>query len=138
MTLDSRIIVNLKVISKLNVGEKLSYTNGYFSISCDKSLSSKLFRWILGDSRSTTIDAIESLSTICLTHSQLSQSELDHLVRQLRSAITGITNLMMTYQEDSTVVSRLEFIIDRIRDFIEKFPTPEVEDINDTVLDELD
>lgn len=122
MTLDSRIIVNLKVISKLNVGEKLSYSNGYFSIASDKTLASKMLRWVVGDSRASTIDAIESLSTICLTHNLLTQQELEHLVRQLQCAMVGITNLMMTYQNDSTVVSRLEFIHDRINEFVSRFP----------------
>lgn len=138
MTLEPRFIVNIKVIAKINVGEKLSYTNGYFSIACDKTITAKLKRWMIGDSRLTTIDAIDSLITICLTHTSYSHAEQNHVIKELQSALIGLSNLMVTYQDDLTVVSRLEFIHDRIQDYIRTntnrtfdFTRP-IEEIHDT------
>ena len=95
--------VNLRVISKLKRGDRLHCAdNRYFGI--DQGWIGWLRRVIQYDSRANTLDRLESTFAKAATE-ELATPEL------IKSAKKGVRELMGTYANDPTTVSRLETLI---------------------------
>ena len=103
MTEGSVTCVNLRVIAKLKRGDRLHCAdNRYFGI--DRGWMGWLRRVMHYDSRNNTLDRLES------TFHKADSEDMatDHLIK---SAKQGVRELMGTYSDDPTTVSRLETLI---------------------------
>jgi len=100
------VLVNLRVVAKLQPGDKLQCTDSrYFSI--DRGYFSFLWRWFKADGRALTL---ERLDDVIAEASSL--RKVQPIVAQLLSdAAVGIEHLIETYHTDPTTVARLESIL---------------------------
>lgn len=149
-----QILVNLKIISKINPQDKLKVNyNNTSSIDKDNMLSS-IYRWIHGDSRDKTIQFIKNVITdaVNITNDIMNSTYINNknkktiyeenefnkslttlnlIKHELENAKTGIHNLKTTYELDIQIVSQLEVIMSRIDNHLSIIQR-KLKDINDT------
>ena len=117
-----RIIIQLKVLSKLNKNEKLIFRNKAIYIQINGYMTACV-RQLYGDSRSDSInglsdivDDIERVIDECKEEED--KSMLSRLYDSLDSCICdpgrGLHNLVETYSTDKAMVSHLETYIERM------------------------
>jgi hypothetical protein len=143
--LKTNSLTNLKIISKLQVGDKLLYHDNQFNI--DKWFYLQpLIRWYYSESRSSTlkhlnefienvfhlIEIIYSSEMGTLENNyyipvskqpvfnEENSSLLINIVNELQNAVNGINNLKQTYNNDITIVSSLDILIEKIQVRIKK------------------
>ena len=100
------VLVNLRVVAKLQPGDKLQCTDSrYFSI--DRGYFSFLWRWFKADGRALTLERLDDMihEASALRKSQTIVSQL------LGDAAVGIEHLIETYHTDPTTTARLESIL---------------------------
>lgn len=135
-SIDSTKIRNLKVIAMLKQGQRLRTRTQFYSID-DYSLMTIYkagIRYITGESRTETIDAITRLVESCVRQAGVSETERKRLSFQLKEVLIGIKNLYITYKDDSTACAGLDYITELIEDFIVKQdPTYRRESITTTL-----
>ena len=132
--IDSTRLINLKVVAKLKVGDKLSTRLHRFSID-EPSYSPKfILRWLNQESRFQTMDSLDSLISSCVNQNGLSDGESRILAEQLHKAGIGIKNLATTYNDDTTIVASIELIIEKINAFSVPFGNSKIV-IDDTQID---
>lgn len=102
----SLIFVNLRVISKLQPGDRLQCSDGrYFGI--DRGYFSFIWRWLKADGRALTLERLEE------TMREATKVRAHASVQLLiEDAASGIRHLMDTYHNDPTTVARLESILE--------------------------
>jgi hypothetical protein len=120
--LDS-ILSKLKVISKIESGHKILVEDSQIHImECDKSSLDRFRKWWLGETRQTTMsklrglylevhDIIQELGNSI----ELNQNVLERLRNEITNSLRGLQNLMITYQNDRTIVSQLETLVENFR-----------------------
>lgn len=112
------LLCKLKVLSKIQSGQKIIIDETKINIlDCDRNKWDRFMKWWLGASRYTMIDKLNSLyfelkDMINMLAKNLKNNHhtLDRLNNEIISAVRGINNLMLTYQDDRTIVSQLETI----------------------------
>jgi len=116
---DSGRLINLKVISKLKRGEKLNTRFYRFTIESTSLLSPSFFtRWVNGESRDQTVDAVDSLVSSCIVQgSQMNEQEISKLIDQLFQVGRGLKNLIETYKDDCTTCAGIELVLEKITSF---------------------
>ena len=99
------ILVNLRVVAKLQPGDRLQCTDSrYFGI--DRGYWSFLWRWMKADGRALALERLEEIVR------EASAARDSPMMSQLLSdAANGINHLIETYHTDPTTVSRLEAIL---------------------------
>lgn len=128
-SIDSSRVRNLKVVSKIKIGQKLSTRFHRFTIDGSSPLSlTGLIRYINGESRAETCDSLTDLILSCVSQPGLSNDEKSRLIKQLLDTRKGIVNLSKTYKDDETTVSSLEFILENIDTFTGYVETIEEEE----------
>lgn len=101
------VLVNLRVISKLQPGDRLQCCDSkYFGI--DRGYLTWLYRWMKADTRQITLERLEE--TVGLA---LGARREPAVAKLLLDAQAGIAHLLETYHSDPTTVARLEAIIQR-------------------------
>ena len=96
------VLVNLRVVSKLQPGDRLQCTDSrYFGI--DRSYFSFLWRWLKADGRALALERLDDTVREALKYG--SNPTVQNLLQQ---ACVGIEHLIETYHTDPTTVSRLE------------------------------
>lgn len=135
------ILVELKVISKINENQKISTVNNS-TISIEKDdIFQGSRRYIWSDSRQKTVNTIENIidksidySTSCINSSYLNiynltttpsdhekeshfreYAKIKNLTSEINNTIKGITNLQKTYKADAIISSQLDVIIHKIK-----------------------
>lgn len=108
-TRDDVILVNLRVVSKLQPGDRLQCCDSkYFGI--DRGYFTFLWRWLKADTRQLTLERLEdTVRAACERRNETWVRKL------LEDACTGLEHLLETYHTDPTTVSRLETIIDECK-----------------------
>lgn len=109
---------NLRVLSKLEVGDKLCTRQHPFTIMKESTHLyqvpySSMYRWLYCESRDHTIDAICALINSCVQN----ETQSEQVSAELTIAARGIACLVETYRDDRTSVSSLEIIIDTIKSY---------------------
>ena len=101
------ILVNLRVLSKLKQGDRLQCADSrYFGIDRGGSwLWQAVSRWIARDNRHNMLDRVETI------FKAVDKLDLKDKEMHLRAAKSGIRELICTYADDPTTVSRLENLI---------------------------
>ena len=139
-TIMDKILVDLKVLSKINQNGKLSTCNNTIHIENSKFYT-PFIRYLYGDSRAKTVEKIQELinnsqqvSISILQHSCMNiyqrnnepasieivefnknYQQLKLLSNELKNSIQGINNLLTTYKDDANICSKLEVIVDNIK-----------------------
>ena len=129
------ILSKLKVLSKLQSGQKLMIEDSKISImECDKSNWDRFVKWWLGETRHSTLDKLQGfyleirdiINTLS-AHPEDHATTLRRLSHELSSSMRGLNNLMLSYQDDRTIVSHLETLyenfnieVKRVQDIVSK------------------
>lgn len=102
-------LVNLRVIAKIKNGDRLQCVDTrYFGIDRATGWWVWAWRWIRQDSRVHMLDRVDE--TFKEAH-KLEKSKYPCLDEHIKAAQHGIRELMCTYADDPTTVSRLETLI---------------------------
>ena len=126
---------NLKVISKINIGDKLCTRTEQFTIDPCRTFSLRLvWRMVTGDNREDTIESITKLCEKCIKNSFIKSSreeDIEHvspprLAKEFKGVVSGLKNLSETYKDDVSIVSIIEIIIERLDDYIKVNSIPEM------------
>lgn len=115
------IFINLNLIAKIEVGDKLYVNDKYINI--DTSYVKSIIRWYYGVDRKLTINFVrlviaksfEFCDILLTTNTKL----LFRLTNDLKNSISGLTKLKQTYFADKLVQSEIDVIIEGIREKIE-------------------
>lgn len=124
LTLDD-IFINLTLISKIQVGNKLINNKKYINI--DNNYFSFIYRWFNNIDRNSSINFINYILSQAFIYNLelLNKSDVDshlllfRLTTDLKNCINGLVNLKQTYFHDKLVHSELDVIIDNIRSKID-------------------
>lgn len=121
-TIDS-ILLNLKMLSRVQTNDKLYVEDGLFKIDRPKMVQG-LFRWINDYSRAKTMEDIDNLISLVQLYvkdnkAQPMRNEEDNLncqkiLVELSKCGQGIQNLKITYNDDTFIQSKLEVINEKI------------------------
>ena len=112
------IIINLKILQKLEINEKIITRDTYLNIE-PKSLFPEWFRrWNRQDNRNETLKKINSIvnQSLILLEKNKELCETYELKKYLSLSIKGLNNLKDTYSTCNQTVSRIELIIEKIKD----------------------
>jgi hypothetical protein len=113
---DSRavILVNLRVVAKLQPGDRLQCTDSrYFGI--DRGYMSFLWRWFKADGRALALERLEDI-----VREAVATRDCPSMPQLLADAAAGIHHLIETYHTDPTTVSRLEALLTNCQPEIER------------------
>lgn len=117
---------NLVLLSKIQPGDKLIYTSNILNI--DRSYLQSVRRWYNSNDRNKTtqfiniiidqtfimIDNILGDETFITLSSETRDIILQRFNLELKNSINGLINLKTTYNDDSSIVSTIDVIIDNI------------------------
>jgi hypothetical protein len=140
---NEEILLNLRIVSKIPEGAKIHrHSNGIFVIQ--DTYVSGIYRFIKRYSRHRSIEDISGLVRQCIrTIKDLYNSiyydnenypvqfserktQVKNLANALVSASSGLENLRQTYHQDHVSTSKIDLIINEVKDFI-----PEIKDFLD-------
>ena len=108
------IITQLKVLSKVREGQKISIRNGtiYLDRNSD-GIASSTKRWYYGDGRHKTYIFVKNLmfnAIVSLTQTE----EGDVIISAMKNSMSGINSLKVTYGDDDSVVAAYEVLTERM------------------------
>ena len=136
-----KVLINLKVLSKVCEKGKISTIGGSnIALESDKSYT-PLLRYLNGDSRKKTVDTIQDvvsnateISNSMLQHSCMSLydrkeqptsfeineynkqfQQLKNLSSEMQNSLKGLSNLRVTYSSDANIVAQLEVITENVK-----------------------
>ena len=136
---------NLKILSKIQVGDKLLYQDDLFYIDSWTYIQ-PIYRWYYNESRSSTLkylnDFIQSVFNLIeiiysnemgtlennyyiqVSKPQIFNEEnstlLVNIINELQNAINGLNNIKQTYKQDIHFVSSIDILIEKIQVRIKK------------------
>ena len=124
------VIINLKLISEIQINDKLRiYGN---NIDIDSRYIKSIMRIFYGDGRANTVKFINMLINYAIKYSnnliQIINSEnnenpelkhnkhqLNVLTTSLNTSLNGLNKIKITYQNDNVFIANIELISDKIR-----------------------
>jgi hypothetical protein len=115
------ISINLRLISKIEGGNKLVQNDKYVNI--DTSYFPSISRWFKGVSRDTNLEFIKMiLNKAFYYNDKMLEDKNDdnveillRLTNELKNSIEGLINLKQTYILDKLVQSEIDIMIDNVR-----------------------
>jgi hypothetical protein len=143
--LKTNSFTNLKILSKLQVGDKLLYQDGLFYIDTWTYMQ-PLYRWYYNETRNTTLknltDFIQSVFNLIeiIYSNEMGSLEnnyyiqvskptifneenstlLINITNELQNTIQGLNNIKQTYKQDIHFVSSIDILIEKIQVRIKK------------------
>ena len=143
--LNDNCLANLKILSALQIGQKLSFSEGKFFIDEDSYVTSST-RWWNNESRNSTIKNLEnfvsnvfkSIDSIYKNETNLENEYYTDIVgvsktfkeenstilltytSEINNCIKGLSNLKQTYKTDISTVSSLDIIIEKLNVRVKK------------------
>jgi hypothetical protein len=119
------IFINLTLISKIEIGNKLTHNKKYINI--DTNYFSFIVRWFKSIDRNSSINFINYVLNQAFIYNLELLNKLDidshlllfRLTSDLKNCINGLVNLKQTYFHDKLVHSELDVMIDNIRSKID-------------------
>ena len=104
------ILVNLKILSSLEIGQKLITTEKYLDIEKGTYFAPEsLKRTYRGDSRDSAISRIDAIINQAIT-----KKDNQQIIEELKKSVKGINNLKDTYKNCIQTKARLDTILDKI------------------------
>lgn len=114
MNADDELVVNLIVISKVQINTKL-YTSGiYLNLEQPSYIPESVRRWIRQDSRDETIKKINRIVMRALEELKRDPEKNNSYVFHLLEAKKGLLNLRETYSNCIQTVARIDTLISKI------------------------
>jgi len=114
MNADDELVVNLIVISKVQINTKL-YTSGiYLNLEQPSYIPESVRRWIRQDSRDETIKKINRIVTRALEEYKRDPIFFNSYKEHLLDAKKGLLNLRETYSNCIQTVARIDTLISKI------------------------
>jgi len=103
------LLVNLRVIAVLQPYQRLHTRQVHFRIYEHRFLPEWLTRWIDGATRRSDFGRIRDVYTSALEN-------LNHpgMLEQLRHSMRGLESLKKTYENDQTMLARIDTLIETI------------------------
>lgn len=108
---DETLSVNLSILSKLEISEKLDTKKSLFQIHGSSIIPEFILRFIMGSSRHSDFARIRSLYAQAIAH--IDDPRMADLIE---ASLKGLRNLRITYQEDTTLLSRIDCLIQQVVD----------------------
>lgn len=131
-------ILNLKIISKITEGDKLSTSENIIKID-PPSILQGVNRWINAEGRGVTLKKLEEIvnDTLSITEKLLesernkkdeTQKDLDEnnsqifqkFIIEMTNSLLGLENLKKTYNEDIMITSQIDLLLKKITTRIDK------------------
>lgn len=117
------IYVNLTLLSKIEVGDKLIRSKSDKHLNIDTSYLQFITRWFKGNSRNTSLQFINLVLTkafeindnLLKEKTDIAAQSLFRLTSDLKNALNGLNNLKQTYNFDKLIQSEIDVMIDNIR-----------------------
>ena len=104
------ILTNLKIISLVQINEKISITHGHLQI--DYNPLQFLKRWFNKDSRKTLIIFLNDLlKKINLFFENEDKKSISIILNEMDIILNGLNNLKITYSDDCLTNVKLDTII---------------------------
>ena len=121
------IITNLKIISILQINEKLGIRKGHLVIDRDSNIQS-IKRWFNRDSRDIILnyikDFLKNIGTALNKIKTLSHEDytwnLSRILIEMDSMETGLNNLKTTYSDDPVTIAQIDNIIIKCRETMQR------------------
>jgi hypothetical protein len=109
-------IATLKVIGMVGKGGRLCVRKGQLCLEPDDGMQF-VRRWIKGDSRDIVLLHLRNVinDAINISGSTVADWTKDIIIRELKTCISGLQNLQVTYSRDSILVSHLDVLGGRIQ-----------------------
>lgn len=104
------IIVNLKLLSTLDINKKIITTEKFLNVESGTILEGLQRLW-RGDSRDETVKRIDNIITKAIQYSEDNSDMLAHI----QNSEKGINNLKETYSKCPQTNARLDTIIEKIK-----------------------
>ena len=124
-----KLMTNLKVISRVNQHEKISTTSEQMRSDGTAGWLQTLRRWWNEESRDVNLNTItcvidNAFAQLNLYHQKVdpTQSEKIFIIMlkdDLSNTVKGLTNLKITYGDDSVVQARIDLLIQRIKTYLQ-------------------
>ena len=108
-------IINFKIISKLQPHMRLDTSSTLYKIYDTRGyIPIWAVRWWAGYNRKQDISRLSTLYEKAIEFIK-SNEKIIQMKDAMTSSISGLENLKITYEEDLTIVSNLEYIIESIK-----------------------
>ena len=115
------VFINLRLISKINQGEKLLQFDKHINIY--NSYFQVITRWFRGASRNESIGFIQKVlvksfefsDKLVEDKSTESAQKLLRLNTDLKNSLEGLANLKVTYIHDKLIQSEIDVMVDNVR-----------------------
>jgi predicted transglutaminase-like cysteine proteinase len=106
------IIINLKILQKLEKNQKLITRGAYLNIEAPSLIPEFIRRWNRQDNRVETLKRINTIVNSAIEN--LDKNEIFNIKEYLVGSKEGINNLKETYSTCSQTCARLDIILDKI------------------------
>jgi hypothetical protein len=114
------IIINLKILEKLDKNQKLITRGSYLNIETRSLVPEFVRRWNRQDNRHESIKKINSVINFAMAYIKEHPDDTTFNVKEyLEKSKTGISNLKETYSICTQTCSRLDVLVDKINNFLE-------------------
>lgn len=100
------ILVNLKILSMIQINQKVSISKGYLQI--DYSPLQCLKRWWNHDSRDSLLTFLNDLIKKIQSIIDKNQDSTFLILNEMDNCLKGINNLKVTYYDDPITIVRLD------------------------------
>jgi hypothetical protein len=117
------IFINLKLISKIDVGDKLTFktTESEKYINIESSYIPSITRWLHNVDRKKCVNFVSNI--VCQSFKIIdTTNDIQLILRftsEYRNVINGLMNLKQTYSDDKLIQSEIDVLIENIRSKIE-------------------
>lgn len=131
------IIINLKVLEKLDKNQKLITRQSYLNIESQTILPEFFRRWSRQDNRNETIKKINEIVNNAITFlndKNITERQNYDLIYYLENSLCGVCNLKQTYSTCSQTCARLDLLTDKIKNIL-KLYNHDKEKNNEEILD---
>lgn len=132
MTDTDKTILNLKMISNIKANDKIYLEDSLVHVD-SPALLQGVFRWFHDYNRNTTMTELNDIAenVIEITDSILNiktptkedNALCQKLLIEITGAISGLSNLKITYSDDNFITAKLDMIKDKMRERKEKIIT---------------
>ena len=111
------IIINLKILEKLEINQKIITRDTYLNIEPMTLIPEWFRRWNRQDSRNESLKKINTIvnQSLLLLEKNKELCDTYELRKYLLSSVKGLHNLKDTYSTCNQTVSRIELIIETIK-----------------------
>ena len=118
-----RLMVNLRIVASLQPHQRINSKAEPIQVEPDTWIPQSIHRWFRDDDRNLLLRRLNDLVTDTDTHVMAyakRPTTQKKLLRHLNKSKRGLQNLLQTYANDITTVSRLDLLQERVNDILTK------------------